>query len=161
MAKFRISESDYVRALKLYGKLTRKLIAMYFLLAVTLVLVAIIGTPIVRSGAIGGLIGGGIVAVFGRYVFTPLLAKRHYRQYKAMHDEFAIRLSDDGVVFESSNAKGLLTWSNILKWRENDEFLLLYIMPRLYHIVPKSLAREGLDIDSLVTNLNERVGKSR
>jgi hypothetical protein len=160
IAKFRISEKDYVSALKLYGKLTPKMLAIYLLVAGVLVLVAVFGTTLLSSGAIGGLAGGGIVVIFGRYVITPILARRHYREYKAIHDAFAISLSDDGVCIESSNAKGFLPWSDILKWRENDEFLLLYLMPRLYHIVPKSLSEEGFDIDLLVNGLNKNVGKS-
>ena len=159
-AKFRVSEIDYVNALKLYGRLTPKMVALYLLVAGALVLIAIFGSVLLRSGAIGGLIGGGVVAIFGRYVITPILAKRHYRKYKAIHDEFIIGLSDDGVRIESSNAKGILPWSDILKWRENREFLLLYLMPRLYHIVPKSIARQGFDIALLVNGLNKNVGKS-
>ncbi len=136
------------------------MVALYLLVAGALVLIAIFGSVLLRSGAIGGLIGGGVVAIFGRYVITPILAKRHYRKYKAIHDEFIIGLSDDGVRIESSNAKGILPWSDILKWRENREFLLLYLMPRLYHIVPKSIARQGFDIALLVNGLNKNVGKS-
>ena len=159
-AKFRVSEIDYVNALKLYGRLTPKMVALYLLIAGALVLIAIFGSVLLRSGAIGGLIGGGVVAIFGRYVIAPILAKRHYRKYKAIHDEFIIGLSDDGVRIESSNAKGILPWSDILKWRENREFLLLYLMPRLYHIVPKSIAQQGFDIALLVNGLNKNVGKS-
>ena len=97
IARFRISEKDYVSALKLYGKLTPKMIMIYLLVAGALILVAIFGTTLLRSGAFGGLIGGGIVFIFGRYVITPILARRHYRKYKAIHDEFSISLSDDVI----------------------------------------------------------------
>lgn len=159
-AKFRISEKDYVNALRLYGRLTPKMMALYLLVAGALVLLAIFGPTLFRSGAIGGLIGGGIVVIFGRYFITPLLGKRHYRKYKAIYDEFVIGLSDDGVCIEFSNAKGILPWSDILKWRENEEFLLIYLMPRLYHIVPKSIAQNGFDIALLVKSLNKNVGES-
>lgn len=160
VARFQISEKDYVNALRLHEKLTSKMMAIYFLSAAALVLIAIFGTTLLRSGAIGGLVGGGLVVILGRHLVTPMLAKRHYRKYEAIQEEFTISLSDAGVFLESSNAKALLPWSNILKWRENDEFLLLYLMPRLYHIVPKSLSREGFDIDSLVDGLVKNVGKS-
>ncbi len=159
-ARFRISEKDYVNALKLHVRLTPKIIAIYLLVAGALVLVAVFGPPLIRGGAIGGLIGGGIVVIFGRYLFTPILAKHHYRKYKAIHDEFVIELSGDGVCIASSNAKGILPWNDILKWRENEEFLLLYLMPRLYHIVPKSISKQGVDIALLLDNLDKYVGKS-
>lgn len=159
-ARFQISERDYVDAMKLHGKLTTKMVIICLVVMGALVLVAIFGTPLLRSGAIGGLIGGSLVAIFGRYLITPIVAKRHYRNYKAIHDEFAISLQDNGVYLESTNAKGVLPWTDILKWREDETFLLLYLMPRMFHIVPKSLAEQGFNINLLVKNLNENVGKS-
>lgn len=159
-AKFRISEKDYVDALKLYGKLTPKMMTIYLLVAVALVLIAVFGNPLFRSGAIGGLAGGAIVVILGRYALTPMLARRHYRKYRAIHDEFTIRLDDDGVCLESSNSKGILPWNDVLKWRENEDYLLIYLMPRLYHIVPKSIEQEGFDLALLTNCLYKNVGKS-
>ncbi|MDX2418013.1 MAG: YcxB family protein [Xanthomonadales bacterium] len=158
-AKFRISEQDYVDALKLHGKLTPKSLAVYLLLGLTLVLIAMIGSPIIRGGAIGGLAGAAVVVILGRFALQPILARRHYRKYKAMHDEFTIRLDDAGLGLESSNAKGVLPWGDILKWRENEDYLLIYLMPRLYHIVPKSVSQDGFDLTHFVKTLNENVGK--
>lgn len=158
--KFRISENDYVNALKLYGKLSPKMLIVYLSVAGGLILIAIFGSPLIRSGAIGGVIGGAIVAILGRYILSPMLARRHYRKYKAIHDEFSVGLNDDGVSIESSNAKGLIPWSNILKWRDNDDYVLIYLMPRLYHIVPKSVSHDGFDVDLLINSLNRNVGKS-
>lgn len=159
-ARFRISEQDYVNAMKLYGKFTPKMMVIFILGVGFLALIAIFGSSIFKSGAIGALIGGGIVLVVGRYVISPILARRHYKKYKAIQDEFVVALGDDGVCIESSNAKGIVPWDNILKWRENEEFLLLFLMPRLYHIVPKSIAQQGFDISLLVNSLNKNVGKS-
>jgi hypothetical protein len=159
-ARFRISEQDYVDAQKLYGKPSTRMKAIYLVVTGLLALIAIYGTPILKSGAIGGIIGGVLVVILGRLVITPVLGRRHYRKYKAIHDEFVIGIRDDGVSIKSSTAKGMLPWSDILKWRENDEFLLLYLMPRLYHIVPKSIAQQGFDIPLLVNRLNEHVGNS-
>lgn len=157
-ARFRISENDYIDALKLYGRFTPKAVAVCLAVSVTLILVAVFGSSVFRGGAIGGLVGGGIVLILGRSVVTPLLARRHYRKYKAIHDEFVIGLVDEGVSLEASNAKGIIPWGDILKWRENEEFILLYLMPRLYHIVPKSIAQQGFDIALLVNALNKNVG---
>lgn len=158
--RFKISEDEYAGALKLHAKLTPGMMAIYLLVACILVLIAIFGSALIRSMAIGGLIGGGIAVILGRLVINPMLARRHYRKYKAIQDEFGISLDAEGLFVESSNAKGLLPWNNILKWRENDEFLLLYLMPRLYHIVPKTISRHGFDIDSLIDSLIKNVGKS-
>ena len=60
-AKFRISENDYVNALKLYGKLTPKMTAIYLSFAGVLILIALFGNPLIRGAAIGGLTGGAIL----------------------------------------------------------------------------------------------------
>jgi hypothetical protein len=54
----------------------------------------------------------------------------------------------------SSNAVGAA-------WRQNNQFILVYRMPILFHIVPKSIAREGFDIPLLVQRLAEHVGPER
>lgn len=132
---------------------------LYLLGGGILILLAFFGSPVLQGGAIGGLIGGGLVAILGRYLIAPMLAKRHYKRYKAIHDEFTISQNDEGFHIESSNAKGFSPWSDIQKWRENNEYILIYPMPRLYHIVPKRLSQEGFDIDMLVNKLTENVGK--
>jgi len=159
-ARFRISEQGYVEAMKLHGKLTLKVLLVYLLFGLILVVIAMLGNPILKGGAIGGLVGAAVVVILGRLVLQPVLARRHYRKYKAIHDEFCIRLDDAGLGLESSNAKGILPWDDILKWRENEDYVLIYLMPRLYHIVPKSISQDGFEMTQLIKTLNENVGES-
>ncbi|MGJ7606903.1 YcxB family protein [Variovorax sp. LT1R20] len=46
----------------------------------------------------------------------------------------------------------------MLKWRQDDRFVLLYLMPRLFHVLPKSVASQGFDVAALVERLNRHVG---
>jgi len=159
-AKYRISEEDYVNANKLFGKLTPKLILVYVVVSLALIVVAIFGSPVLKGGAIGGLVGGLIVTLLGRLLISPLLAKRHYRRYKAIHDEFIVQLLDDGVRFISSTGEGKVGWDSIHKWRQNKDYILIYPMPRLYHIVPKSISSSDFDIQKLIESLNKNIGKN-
>jgi hypothetical protein len=51
-----------------------------------------------------------------------------------------------------------IVWQNVLKWRHDDRFVLLYPMPRLFHVVPKSVAARGFDLKGLLERLNRHVG---
>ena len=48
-----------------------------------------------------------------------------------------------------------------LQWRQNKQLILIYGMPILYYIVPKSIQREGFDIPLLIQRLTEHVGTER
>jgi hypothetical protein len=98
---------------------------------------------------------------FNLFVRVPSLARRHYRQYKAIQELITAELTDAGIKFSTADGEGLLTWSKILQWRQNDRFILTYAMPILYYIVPKTVAREGFDIPLLLRRLAERVGPER
>ena len=159
-ATYRISEQDYVNAMKLFGQLMPLAVAIYSAIVCVLVMLAVFGPADLRGGVIGGLIGGSSVAFIGRYFLSPILARRNYRKYKAIHEEFAIELVDDGVRFISPNGDGKLTWDKIFKWRQNDEYVLIYPMPRLFHIIPKSVSAQGFDPQALADKLHRHVGKS-
>jgi len=155
---YKISEQDYVRAMKLFSKITPKVAAIYGAVTLVLGLVAIFGSGAIKGGAIGGLIGGGVVIVLGRLIVNPILARRHYRKYKAIHEPISIRLKDDGIEFSTPDGGVLVRWEKILKWRQNDEYLLVYPMPRLYHIIPKSISNSEFELSVLVGALREKVG---
>lgn len=155
---YRISEQDYVSVTKLSAKLTPRIVLVYVVTTVVLVLLVIYGSQILRGGAIGGLIAGLVVGLVTRYMVLPILARRHYRKYKAIHQEFALELVDDGIRFSSANGDGKVLWFQVDKWRQNDEFILIYLMPRLFHIVPKSIADQGFDLQALIEKLLHHVG---
>jgi hypothetical protein len=103
---------------------------------------------------------GLLLIVWVYYILTPILSRRHYRQYKAMHEEFTVELLDEGLRFTSVNSDIRIPWANIIKWRHNETCILIYQMPRLYGVVPKSVAARGFDVALLISRLTEQVGKA-
>jgi hypothetical protein len=95
------------------------------------------------------------------FVLTPRRARRHYRQYKAIREPIAAELTEAGMRFSNEDGEAILPWSKIFQWRQNNQFILIYGMPVLYYIVPKSIERDGFDIPLLVQRLAERVGPER
>lgn len=155
---YRISEDDYVDAMRLFNRFTPRTFALCLTAALALGILAMAGPPLVRAGAIGGLAGGLIVPVVGRYLVSPLLSRRHYRKYKAIQEAFTVELLDEGVRFASPHGESLLPWATMLKWRQDEHYVLIYLMPRMYHILPKSVASGGFDVPLLVERLTHHVG---
>jgi YcxB-like protein len=158
-ATFRVLEEDYVDAMDLFARLTPRMVIVYCTSVLALALVALLGSPLLRASTIGALIGGASFTLLGRYLVAPMLARRYYSTYKAIQEEFSIELLDDGIQFTSANATGKTPWSQIHKWRENEKFVLVYLMPRLFQIVPKSIADQGFDLQAPTNGLRQHVGK--
>jgi hypothetical protein len=102
-----------------------------------------------------------ILYAVGLFVLTPSRARRHYRQYKAIQEPIAAELTETGVKFSNGDGEAILPWSKVFQWRQNNQFILIYGMPLLYYIVPKSIERDGFDIPLLVQRLAEQVGPER
>jgi YcxB-like protein len=137
-------------------------------------------TQFVASGIIVAVLGIGlwtrpaaapivalVVAVFAilfavaLFVLTPSRARRHYRQYKGIQEPIAVELTEAGTKFSNADGEAILPWSKVFQWRQNDRFILIYGMPILYYIVPKSIEREGFDVSLLIRRLAEHVGPER
>ncbi|MDQ0570200.1 hypothetical protein QFZ42_002034 [Variovorax paradoxus] len=157
-ATFRISEDDYVDAMKLYARLPRLARWILIAVAVLLVLAAVFGTRQIQASTLGGLIGGTGVLLAIRFVVMPMTARRHYRKYKAIREEFSAELLDDALRLHARHGESRIVWENVLKWRQDDRFVLLYLMPRLFHALPKSVAAQGFDVSALIERLNQHVG---
>jgi hypothetical protein len=93
-----------------------------------------------------------------RWFIGPPRLCREYRRYKAMHDEYVVTLLSDRVCITSPSGEFQLVLSKILKWRCNANYVLIYIMPRMFFIVPVRIAEQGFDIDRLKTTLTQHVG---
>lgn len=144
----------------LFGRATPKL--KFVLCCIVLALLALVFLdPRDLSPLVAGGLGGGVVcAVMIKFFIGPFMARRHYRQYKAIHDEFTLRLLDEGVQFISSSGESILRWDSVLKWRQDSDYVLIFPMPRLYHIVPKSVAANGFDLEGLIERLRTQVGEA-
>lgn len=158
-ASFTISDHDYLEAMKLFQKITPKIAGLYAIAVAILALTALLDPHVLKAGAWGGLTGGVFVVLPGRNVLNPLQAERHYKNYKEIQEPVTIQLKDEGIRFSTADSGGLIRWERIFKWRQNENYLLIYPMPQLYHIIPKSITDSGFDISSLITLLQSEVGK--
>lgn len=155
-ASFTITEEEYIRANKLFTKLTQKTLIIYGVVCVVLAAIAFVAeSPALRIGAIGAIVGGFIGDLCVRSVYAPIQSKKQYREYKAAQEPMCITKQYDGIKFESTIGSAKIDWDRIVKWRENEELLLIYQAPQVYHIVPK---RIGELADEISKSLAEEVG---
>ena len=95
------------------------------------------------------------------FVRIPRRARWQYRRYKEIQEPVAMELTEAGIKFSATDVEGILRWSKVFQWRQNDRLVLIYSMPILFHIIPKSIEHEGFDIALLVQRLIEHVGPER
>lgn len=160
-ARYRISERDYQRAGALSARATPRAWGAMAALALLLLAVVIWGPPQFRWLALLSLFGGAIGWSAMLYLVNPWLLRRHYRRYKAIQDELVVALLDDGLRFTASSGESRLTWDRIFKWRHDADYVLIYSMPRLYHVVPARVTAQGFDVARLKALLTCHVGPAR
>jgi hypothetical protein len=164
--QYRIGEDDYARMARLHA--WRHFIARPSArqLVIIAIIVILFAAAVSVRPWIAPVIALALAVVAVRYlsaifVICPNRARHHYRQYKGIQEPITVELSEDGLRFSSTDGESILPWPKILQWRQNAQFILIYRMPVMYHMVPKSLASEGFDIALLVNRLAEHVGPER
>ena len=157
-ARFYITERDYVRAGAVFARPTRRFWGALALFVVLGLGLAVWGPHHLRAAVVGGVAGGLIGGAVVRFGVQPWLLRRHYRQYKAIQQEQVVTLRDDGVHFTSADGEARLGWDRILKWRHSPDYVLIYPMPRLYYLVPSTVAAQGFDLERLKDALARHVG---
>lgn len=158
MATYRITETDYLAAARLSARPSRKLIAVYVLLAGFVVATSYLMRGGFSWEPFAGVALAAAAVVLGHILLVPLFARRAFRKYTAIQDNFEVAIVEEGLVFISSRGNGKVLWKDMIKWRENDSYILVYIAPQLFHILPKSLVSSGFDLGGLVERLSSRVG---
>lgn len=129
-----ITEEEYVRANILFTKLSKKNLILYSISVFTLLLAYFFldGLKFLIIGTIIGSLAGIIVV---RFLYSPWQTKRQYKIYKSIQEPFTISQPLQGIHFKNDSGETTLKWNNIIKWRENKEFLLIYQSDYLYHII--------------------------
>lgn len=152
-----ITEDEYVKANKLFSKPTRRILIFYVITVILLVVVAVFGhTFVVKLAAAGGIVGGVLGHLIVRHIYAPWRTRRQYRSYQAAQELVSVTARTESLFFKSKIGEATIEWSRIVKWRENEDFLLIYQASEVYHIIPK---RVGEIVDRLRDSLSKYVGK--
>ncbi len=161
---YTISETDYVAASRLYRQRvgTWGRVMRYALVLAGLVF-AVIGLLIHTWWlAIVGVVYALAPWWVPRALHEPLL-RRSYRKYPAMHGEQTMQIAEDGsgVIASSVAGHSNLTWPLITQWAQNEQYLLLFLQPRMYFIVPTRADLRNEVLPPLRQMLLDHVGPAK
>ena len=155
---FTITEEEYVKANKLYTKPTKKILYFYLITVTMLLALFVLSDTMKYRIIIICVIAGGFVGQFiARHIYAPWQTKKQYKAYKAVQEPILVNYTDTGLNFKSAIGEATIEWQRINKWRENNNLLLLYQAPNVYHVIPKRIGEISNKIkDALI----QHVGKA-
>jgi hypothetical protein len=170
----RISEQEYVQAMCLAHRSSPRMRRTLLKIALDAAAAGVLGTLLMdRTTGLGKALGAimcGLAfgALVGLVIYpiccmfhAPLLAaraRRGYWQHRSIRNELAMALTTDGIRMATAHGAWLTPWQHIHRWREDAGLVLIYILPKVFHIIPKRLATQGFDIEGLTTCLHHHVG---
>ncbi len=161
-ATFNITEQDYVKSAIINGEPTRKTKIFHFTVDALLILagtLSFLNGNYALAGAMFGTAIGAVILPFSiKKLFGPLLLKRHYKKYRQIQRSISVQLTTDGIFYSTDSGTALLKWADIFSWRESSEYILVYVAPKIYHILPTRLIELGFPIEDLKTALHNNVG---
>ena len=147
---YRISEDDYIAAQRLFR---RKVGKLYFLATAVIVLIGLVAMVFGWREHQWWLLCGGLIYASMPWWWFELIGqrslRRNYRQYPAMHEIQTVQLRDDAVLMRSYLGETRLTWAMMTQWCEDANFVLLYLQPRMFFIIPKRADADGQLIEQL------------
>ncbi|MCG6122037.1 MAG: hypothetical protein MEP57_04940 [Microvirga sp.] len=86
-----------------------------------------------------------LALIWGLYrFFIPFVARRNFRQQKALAESMELSWSDDGFCYASGPSRTVMGFGDLYGYRMSDDLLLLYLSNVLYLIVPIT-AFDGAD----------------
>lgn len=156
--QYTISEADYVNSIKLAAMASRKQLVLLSAGGLGLVLLSVFGTDSLKPIGYCGLFFGMLGYFITLYLISPWQAKRHYRNYKSIQKPIKIELVDGGFTITADNGQGNAKWDNLLKWREGKEYILVYLAPKLFYMIPKRIEELGFDMEGFRRLLREKLG---
>ena len=156
--QYNITEKDYINSVKLTAVATRKQLRWLGIGGFGLLLLALFGPQGIKAIGYFGLIGGVVGYLVTLHVISPWQAKISYRTYKIIQDTLKLTLEEDGYTIETVNGTHEMKWENLLRWREDENIVLVYFAPKMFHTVPKRIADLGFDIERFRNLLQEKLG---
>jgi YcxB-like protein len=149
-----IKEKDYVAAQFVHVR-PRPLLAVFGILLLAAAVWAMF------NGS--GTIIGAALAYFSLYflIFIPYSAKKNYRLYQAISDPVTVTIQEGGINFKRENAEGLVKWSEIVKWRQSKNLILLYPTNNVFYLLPSHLFSSEDRFDEFKLLLTSKCGNAR
>ena len=158
--RFHITEDDYVAAQRLHMRTAMRRSAKW-VVVFCILLYAAFGAWHRIWWAVAIALSALALPWLIDTVLLGFTARRSYRRYPAMHGEQTLTVTNDGVQATSTMGNTDLRWPMVIRWAEDAEFMLLYLQPRMYFIVPLRADTDGTVGAQLREQLLRHVGQPR
>ena len=148
-AAFRYTEEDLVQAARLYSgrSLNRPQVIVSYLSLwfFSLILFTYLVTGETSPAAVVEdpvrILGLSILPFVLILLWTlwliPTLARRNFRQQKALQGDFIYRWSEKGLSVQADIGNFEMPWDHFVSWGENANTILILETDRLYRVIPK------------------------
>jgi YcxB-like protein len=156
--QYNITETDYVKSAKLCAEATRKQLILLTVVGLVLLLIGIFGPSSLKGMGYGGFFGGILGYLIMIHIITPWNAKRNYKKYKSIQEPLKISLIEGGFTITAANGHSNVKWENLLKWREDISYILVFFAPKMFYLVPKRIADSGFDMECFTQALRDKLG---
>ena len=156
--QYTITEADFVKGAKLCAAATKKQLILLSVVGLGFLLIGIFGPRSLKGMGFGGFFGGIIGYFIVLHIITPWNAKRNYKKYKSIQEPLKISLIEEGFAITASNGHCNVKWVNLLKWREDINYILVFFAPKMFYLVPKRIADSGFDIVRFEQTLRDKLG---
>ena len=88
------------------------------------------------------------------YVFLPRSMRHLVEEHKEMSAPFEYEITSGGLLISNQYGHGNRLWEEFKKWKEDRNFILLYLSEGQFVIIPKRLCTVD-QVDALRTHLQE------
>lgn len=92
---------------------------------------------------------------FIQYVSIPKQIARNFKQQKEYMVPFEMDFTEEGVQMRNEFLSYRKPWADFIKWKENDELLLLYQSDTSTSIIPKRLFQNRQDMDYVYEKIEQ------
>lgn len=144
-----LTEQDYLQAQQLHRQISGWVRSLpYVMLALWVVDLILVGLK-ASQGRPGFLLALLPVALFFLIIqllpkfLLPRQAKRLFRQNQEISAPLAMEFSEKGTKFTNSFGHNERSWSHFVKWKEDEQALLLYHSDQTFNLIPKRLLAEA------------------
>lgn len=136
---YQLTQEEYQQAVNLHHKKGKRfiLLAIYVMLATIIV---IVGTDFSNTREI---ITNMITAFFSisfYMLFVRMLsayqAKSVYQKSATLPYEITLHISGKGIKLDKNSNKASIPWNAFSKWKNDEDFYLLYTNPRRFNVIP-------------------------
>ena len=77
-------------------------------------------------------------------LYIPYRVRKIFAQQKELHLPLKMEFSEEGIRFENANSQGIRKWDVFLKWKENQNMMMLYLSDVMFMMLPRRMLTQEI-----------------